>query len=143
MFGELGAHPVESLWIVVPDVRPAPQGSKSKGRSGHLYESSKYVKPYREVIAAAAKLKMAEKPGTIWPLTLSVAVKVSFFFERPKKPTHTYPKANGDTDKLQRAVGDALQIAGVVADDNQISQWDASKRYGTRNLTTILVVSYV
>jgi Holliday junction resolvase RusA-like endonuclease len=32
-----------------------------------------------------------------------------------------------DTDKLQRLVGDALEQAGVVDDDSQISNWLATK----------------
>jgi hypothetical protein len=41
-------------------------------------------------------------------------------------PTHI---THGDTDKLQRAVGDGLEQGGLIKNDKQITTWDARKRF--------------
>jgi Holliday junction resolvase RusA-like endonuclease len=62
---------------------------------------------------------------------VDVAIKVSvlFILARPLKPKAAVPIVAPDVDKLQRAIGDVLQ--GVYyANDSQIVDWSASKRYG-------------
>ena len=60
-----------------------------------------------------------------------VAIKVSvlFLLVRPLKPKAAVPIVAPDVDKLQRQIGDVLQ--GIYyANDSQIVDWSASKRYG-------------
>jgi crossover junction endodeoxyribonuclease RusA len=75
------------------------------------------------------------------PLTCAVTVMATFGFERPKSHYRTGRSTSHllrddapqdhiqapDTDKLQRLVGDALEQAGVLANDSQISNWLATK----------------
>lgn len=132
---------------------PAPQGSKKAvGRSSTgrvlLVESSKKVKPWREVVRAAALHAWETRfprptPNPVYmpprmvmggPLHLSVV----FTLKKPVKvprdregmPT-TYP----DLDKLLRATCDALthsdKTPGVILDDSLIVRITAEKVYET------------
>jgi len=123
--------------------RPAPQGSKrAVGRDKHgrsmMVEASKYLKPWRTLVAYAAAEAFGDRPL----FTGAIELTLDFHFTRPKShyrsgaatshllragaPLHhiTTP----DYDKLARAIGDAL-TGIVIQDDAQI--WDAhvSKRY--------------
>ena len=106
---------------------PRPQGSKKHVGGGRFIEASKYLPEWRKAVIAAAK---AAHTGE--PLDGAITVTAEFIFPRPKAlkddqdaPPHT---SAPDTDKLQRAVGDALTIAGVIEDDAQIHTWRAHKR---------------
>lgn len=124
----------------------APQGSKRPIRlkTGRvvLVESSARVKPYRAVVALAARQAWQGAP-TAGPVTLVV----SFAFLRPKSHLTRSgalragaPAAPGrpDLDKLLRAVGDAL--TGVIyADDSQVTGIVATKAYGPEACTRIRV----
>ena len=111
---------------------PAPQGSK-RGFSKvgttkvQLVEASTRVKPWREAIAAQAA---AEFRGD--PLTVPVMVETLFLFDRPKTATRPYPctRNEGDLDKLERAVFDALVMGWVLLDDSLVVEGHSSKRYG-------------
>lgn len=119
------------------DGTPAPQGSKNttalKDKSGeytgkvNVYESSKKLKPWRAVVAAAARA--ARGPTIEGPAILTI----EFRLERPKghygtgrnagklkpsAPTHHLKKP--DVDKLERGILDALTIAGIYKDDSQV-----------------------
>lgn len=41
-------------------------------------------------------------------------------------PLHPY---HGDTDKLERAIGDGLEQGGLIRNDRQITTWNACKRF--------------
>ncbi len=113
---------------------PAPQGSKAP----YGGESNPRTKPWRAAVAAEAATVMDGQEMLSGPLF----VTVSFYFPRPKSHYRTgkhasvlrddapeYHAVKPDTDKLQRAIGDAL--TGICfRDDSQISWWDAVKRYG-------------
>ena len=47
---------------------------------------------------------------------------------RPKRIVNLYPY-QGDLDKLQRCVGDAMEQSGVLTNDSRIIHWIATKRY--------------
>jgi crossover junction endodeoxyribonuclease RusA len=96
--------------------------------------------------------------GARKPLAGAVTVMATFGFERPKSHYKTGKSTSHllrddapldhiqapDTDKLQRLVGDALEQAGVVDDDSQISNWLATKVWvdrGGENGTAITVAS--
>lgn len=124
---------------------PATQGSKSakgKRRNGSviLVESSAVkLKPWRAAVVAAfapGGVPLATFPG-------AVSVVLVVFVPRPgttRLGLWPIGQGTGDTDKYQRAVGDALTESGVIVDDSRILRWDASKRYaGTaydRGITT-------
>ena len=101
---------------------PVPKGSKSVSRSGHMYEQSKYLQPWQKRAAIALE--------GVSQLSPPYRVHVVFVCERPKTSKWNWP-VRGDLDKYERALGDVLQSAGVVADDKHILAWDAVKLYGT------------
>lgn len=103
---------------------PAPQGSKSQSRNGHMYEANKRLKPWRNKVTAAARLAHHAPP-----IDAPVEVIAKFYLPRPKRPKFDQPATPADLDKYQRAIGDALTQAGVVKDDARIVHWDAWKRY--------------
>ena len=105
--------------------KPAGQGSKTYYGKGRMAESSKKLKPWRDEVIRVARLHAADKPLD-WP----VRVSVTFWILRPNKPKfRDYPATPFDLDKLQRAVGDALQQSGLLKDDSRIVTWNAKKRF--------------
>lgn len=131
-------------WIVVDspldfDVflvgRPAPQGSKRYVGARRLVEVSPHVKAWRE--AMVMQLNWQYKYGH--PMAPPYRVCVEFIQGKPRKPTYQWP-VQGDLDKLVRAVGDALQQAGVIVDDKHITCWKASKRFQGNCQTGVRVV---
>lgn len=106
---------------------PRPQGSKKHVGGGRFIEASKYLPEWRKAVIAAAKAAHAGEP-----MDGAITVTAEFIFPRPKAlkddqdaPPHT---TTVDSDKLARAVGDALTIAGVLKDDSQINIWIIHKR---------------
>ena len=106
---------------------PRPQGSKRQMR-GRFVEDSKHLKAWRQTVVDAARRAHNSQP----PLDGPLCCRVRFLFPCSK----TKPEKAGmlhtvtlDVDKLQRAVGDALTIAGVIVDDKLIAVWSAEKRY--------------
>ena len=124
---------------------PRPQGSKDQfGR-----EASKGLPAWRSDIRDAAEKAMLDtfdyRDGAYWETPLGV--RVQFILPRPKGhylPANSrraapelradapkYPTGKPDTDKLARAVLDAL--TGLVwRDDSQVVHIDAWKVYGER-----------
>lgn len=118
---ELGA-PV--LDVFVPGV-PQPQGNHRVSRAGYTYEANPKLKPWRDAVVLIARRAWLGRP----PLDQPVAVDVFFAMPRPKRPKFDRPATKPDADKLQRAIGDALETAGVVANDSRIVMWRSSKVY--------------
>lgn len=110
---------------------PASQGSKRHVGGGRMIESSKKVGPWREAVAAQLVAAGAAKFGAA-----AVRLTVEFVLVRPgyldkgKKPKPTpYHTAPPDLDKCVRSTCDALTIAGVWADDKNVCELVARKRY--------------
>lgn len=118
---ELGS-PV--LDVFVPGV-PQPQGNHRVSRAGYTYEANPKLKPWRDAVALIARRAWLGRA----PLDQPVAVDVFFAMPRPKRPKFPRPATKPDADKLQRAIGDALETAGVVANDSRIVMWRSSKVY--------------
>ena len=99
---------------------PAPQGSKTRTRYG-MFESSKRVKPWRELVTKAA-MKAGDDAALLGPLTPPYRLDVWFYIRKPRTSRAEYPVAPtvGDLDKLVRAVGDALTASGLIKDDRFI-----------------------
>lgn len=114
---------------------PKPQGSKRafvhpKTRRAILTESAgAALKDWRYDVKTTAIMKMAGKDMIVTPK--AVMLKVNFILPRPvslpkTKPTPLAAK-KPDTDKLLRAIGDAL--TGVVySDDSQVIELHGFKR---------------
>ena len=112
---------------------PARQGSKDfKGMRGGrpiFVESDEKLPEWRVAVVAAAESAMLaagwireDGPVETW---------IEVFIERPPNVTRPYPdrKLDGDGDKYDRAVHDALKIAGVYADDARVVDHHCSKRW--------------
>ena len=90
-------------------------------RSGHMYEQSRYLPGWNKAAIKALAGSLSLDPP--------YRVHAAFVCERPKTSKWNWP-VRGDLDKYQRALGDALQAAGVIADDKHIIQWEPVKLYG-------------
>jgi crossover junction endodeoxyribonuclease RusA len=113
---------------------PAPQGSKSRGRNGGLYESSRAVRPWRQAVAEAWSA------GRHKPLVGPVELDVTFYVARPaghyrkgkrlRPGARPYPWVRPDLDKYLRATLDALsKDVSAISDDSRVITVRAAKRY--------------
>ena len=109
---------------------PAPQGSKRYVGHGRMIESSKKLKPWRDKL-----IQELSASYTGQPLDEPIQVTAAFFMPKPKRPRFPEPAVTPDADKLARAVGDALQYAGVIKDDSRITQWHITKQYHPQGWT--------
>jgi Holliday junction resolvase RusA-like endonuclease len=105
---------------------PKTKGSLTFRGNGYVEENVAGSKEWRKMVAYAARQYYwvaVNAPPHLGP----VAVRCVFWLPRPRRLTTeqlaekgaTYARA-GDIDKLARNVLDALQDAGVYADDNQV-----------------------
>lgn len=116
-------RPVGDLSFFVPG-KAAAQGSKRHVGRGVMVEMSKDLPAWRTAVADAARAAHQGRPTIDGP----VAVALTIYLPRPKRSRFkVYPAGPPDTDKLQRAVGDALTTSGVIRDDARIVHWDAWK----------------
>jgi crossover junction endodeoxyribonuclease RusA len=116
----------------VEGMEAAPQGSKRHVGRGIMIESCKQVRPWRNMVAAAAI--DADAPLIRGPVSMSV----EFLFMRPKshfrangtlKPSApTVHAVKPDGSKLIRSTEDALSKL-VFEDDSRIHQGSWLKRY--------------
>ena len=122
---------------------PKPQGSK-KGfaykdkKTGRILatvsEDNEKLMPWRQAVIhttrEAMRQYLIENPAAVFPIDGPIAFGVIYRMPRPK--SHHTPKGNvssswrhwhtvtPDMDKLDRALWDALKIAGLIADDSNI-----------------------
>lgn len=113
---------------------PITQGSKVIMR-GHLVDvKSKELKAWRSKIAEIATPHFGE------PHKEAVFLDLTFFLPKPKTVKRLLPFVKPDSDKLTRAVFDAL--TGVVyVDDCQVTDYIVRKRYGDINNIGVLVTA--
>lgn len=113
---------------------PAPQGSKKIGRNRRtggpvLIDDNQNLKAWRE--SAEHQLRKAWAGRA--PISSAVWVSLSFYLPRPaghygtgrnagilRPSAPLWPAVKPDNDKLQRAVFDALQAAGVLQEDSRV-----------------------
>jgi crossover junction endodeoxyribonuclease RusA len=111
---------------------PAPKGSRAyKGhRNGRavLAESSKYAKPWQNVIAAIVGAEWGCRPQMIGPVVLHLDFVMRRPRATPKRAPTPWAIKRPDADKLTRLVFDALTTAGVYRDDSQVVDFRATKR---------------
>lgn len=125
---------------------PAPQGSKTRGRYGGVFESSKKVGPWRNAVRTETQKVISE------PFDCPVWVDVVFFLPRPKSHFGTgrnagklkesapeYPASVPDIDKLCRSTLDGLKEGGAYRDDSQVVTLHAKKRYADIRATGAVI----
>jgi Holliday junction resolvase RusA-like endonuclease len=145
ILGQIDSYTPPVFECFVPGI-PRPQGSKSQGKGGRMYESSRYVKAWRETcrVTALQTWKKGERvrgldvlqPREI--LTGPLVLGVEFLFPRPAKhylwtTSHAvrmrqglradapeYVTCTPDLDKLLRAAQDSLKTARVYGDDSLV-----------------------
>ncbi len=125
--------------LVIAYGRPAPQGSMKSYGNGRMVHSNAATMPWRDTVIHATRAAMSI--DHIEPTAGPVSAVVNFYFTRPKNhfaangglrpksPAWPTSRAIPDTDKLQRAVGDALEASGYIANDAQIVCWLALKKW--------------
>jgi crossover junction endodeoxyribonuclease RusA len=119
---------------------PVGQGAHSISKSGHIYETSKGHKSWRQELVEAGKIA---KPEGFAMITEPVEVVVTFIFPRLKSHYGTGRNAGvlkggaplthasfPDLDHLLRCLCDSLELAGLIKNDNQICSLQATKIYG-------------
>ncbi len=116
--------------LLFVDGRPAPQGSKNAfviGKRAVMVEASKHLPAWRADIILAVKKLFADTED-VSKFVEPVKVRMTFFLDRPKQPKwKVYPGGKPDLDHYIRAVGDALTIGGLIADDALIVKIQAEK----------------
>jgi Holliday junction resolvase RusA-like endonuclease len=103
-----------------------------KGRPA-IHQNAKTLLPWRDVIGYRALAAMRGHPCG-WPIAKVLPVAVDLTFTVPKPAVvaerrRTYPVTRPDIDHLERAVLDALTIAGVWVDDSQVVAVSKRKTY--------------
>lgn len=116
--------------IIIPG-ECIPQGSKSVNRkTGHMFDANPRLKAWRKEAGVALQLYTGTWFGAWEPYDGALHVDVTFYLPRGKTVTRELPSVKPDLDKLQRALGDMLTIAGIITDDARITRWSPRKRYG-------------
>lgn len=120
--------------------QPAPQGSKTRGRNGGLYEASKKVGPWRDAVRTETQQAIAGEP--FGRGSDPAAVRIRFYLPRPaghygsgrnrgrlRAGAPRYPAARPDLDKLCRSTLDGLAEGGAFTNDGQVVELTASKHW--------------
>ena len=113
------------LDVFIPG-HPATQGSKRHVGNGRMIEMDKKLPAWRQAIKLVCGIKYKGEP-----IDHPVKVTVVFYLPKPKNPRFDLPATAVDCDKTQRALGDGLEIAGVLKNDARIVHWDARQEYTT------------
>lgn len=108
---------------------PSPQGSKRHVGRGIMIEASRGLPAWRRAIIDAAQHAHQGEPLD-GPLTVVLEIRLPNL----KRPRWRKPATGLDLDKLQRAVGDALEKSGVITNDARICRWEAEKHYAKDGL---------
>ena len=109
---------------------PGAQGSKRHVGRGVMVESSKKVGPWREAVANAARSAHHGHQPFDGPLSLEVVFRLpatSSWKAADRARGWRWKDRTPDLDKLLRSTGDALTMAGVIADDALIVAVGACK----------------
>ncbi|WP_157801687.1 RusA family crossover junction endodeoxyribonuclease [Corynebacterium striatum] len=111
--------------VFVPGV-PRPQGSKVNLGRGRMKESSPHLKAWRGLVTTRSAIIWKRNP----PIDQSVHLDVVFVMPARKREPDPggWHTATPDLDKLIRAIGDALTMAGILHDDSRIAAITATKR---------------
>ena len=125
-----------SIWVPSPSrcslptsQETPPQGSKRYVGGGRVIEDNPGTRVWRQ--SAQLQLATYRSRQLKEPIDEAVLVQAVFCLPRPKSVRSALPtsKSSYDLDKLCRALGDALEGAGVLKNDSRITTWHARKRY--------------
>jgi Holliday junction resolvase RusA-like endonuclease len=105
---------------------PASQGSHAIMNGRIVQVNSKKHKAWRTAIVNEV---IATLPADWEPIDGPCELIVNFYMPKPASVKRSAPSVAPDLDKLVRAVGDALAIAGVYTDDSRITRISARKLY--------------
>jgi Holliday junction resolvase RusA-like endonuclease len=105
---------------------PASQGSHAIMHGRIVQVNSKKHKAWRTAIVNEV---IATLPADWVPIDGPCELIVMFLMPKPASVKRSAPSVAPDLDKLVRAVGDALAIAGVYTDDSRITRISARKLY--------------
>lgn len=138
-FNVLGTPAPQGSKKAIPIARKGPAGQKVYTGKVSLVESSATVKPWRELVTAAA---VAQRRAGAKPFHGAVSVTIAFYLRRPKahyragRYAHlvlpsapAYPNVKPDIDKLVRSTLDALTAAKVYRDDAEVVELHVAKWY--------------
>lgn len=105
-------------------------GARGKGGRHVLVEDNPQTKVYREKVARIFRLRVVDEGHHADPQQ-PIGVEVTFTKPRPKSVRRAWPSVRGtdDVDKLARTLLDALEDAGIVANDSQVCELIARKVY--------------
>lgn len=109
--------------------KAAPKGSRVAGVTKTGVRFNRESNPHVPIWMKHAKAVLSEQAvdHTLFPKDTPLRLEVTFYVQRPKKPTYSYPP-QGDLDKYVRAVSDAL--TGICwTDDSQVVSISARKAY--------------
>jgi Holliday junction resolvase RusA-like endonuclease len=113
---------------------PAPKGSRTfLGGKGASKESSDNCKPWVEAIAMSC---LGQRPKGVGLIKPPYRIGLRFAMPRPRNPKYDWPSADGDLDKLARAVLDGLVQGGMLLDDRHVIQLDCSKEFAAAGKST-------
>ena len=89
-----------------------------------------YFSPHKETGWYAAVVLHARQGRPAMPRIDPVALDITFFMPRPKKPKHPHWHiVTPDRDNLEKLVADALTDARIIKDDSQICAGEVKKQY--------------
>lgn len=105
---------------------PVPQGSKviahGGGKTWLRDANAPKLKAWRDHIAEHMAGRDIHMDGML-------AVAMTFYMPKPKRPQYERPAVKPDLDKLARAVNDGLTVAGIIADDARIVSMNLDEYY--------------
>jgi Holliday junction resolvase RusA-like endonuclease len=109
-----------------------------------MFESSKRVKPWRDLVKQAASIR-ADELGLLGPLQQPYRVEVWFYIKKPRTTRAKHPVAPtvGDLDKLVRGCLDALTQSGLIEDDRFITQLEAHKGWAGASETPGAIIRVI
>lgn len=112
---------------------PQPQGStRAFVVNGKAVTTSAntYLRPWREIVAHAARMSMLDVGRLEEPLKGPVAVVATFTLRRPasRRKRDLWPDRKPDVDKLARSLLDSL-TGPCLGDDAQVCSLSVEKRY--------------
>lgn len=133
---------------------PVGQGAHRVSRQGYIYETSKGHGTWRQELVS--RCIEAISLDHLEMITGPVEVIATFTFPRLKGHFKTGKSAHilkdgapllhtkaPDLDHLQRTLGDALKIGGIIKDDSLICRWHTEKIYGDHPGAKVLVCELV
>ena len=109
---------------------PVPQGSMVRTKFGVRHSKPESIALFRSQIGLAVRAA-ADEQGVVLPLEGPLMLSALFVLPRPPSAPkrRVWPTVKPDSDKILRALCDALTQCGAWMDDAQVVEMVAGKRY--------------